>query len=297
MQGVYYSDLVRVFHYNLKFRGNIGYTKVKGVEIILDDNIWTNVAQIPPSADRTSILSTHIDGFNRILTYQSLLRQPDLHISKKLLAGPLTIKARLLYCLIVWILCPRGTNHAQCSEADLLIIYCLMKHIMIDWSMLFMETMLKARKLTQYHLPYSLLISCICEYKQVPTERELCQSTSPSNEISDSSLRQMKIVQFGGGYVHKDDVPNYEDDEGTPSTYLVPRQTNDGSSSKVATRSSTSLEDHSLGLNQRLEDFFLLSTSRHEEVLRSIGEVNTRLSNLETKFDAFTHDDDTSEEF
>jgi len=107
----------------------------------------------------------------------------------------------------------------------------------------------------------------------------------------------MKIVQFGGGYVHKDDVPNYEDDEGTPSTYLVPRQTNDGSSSKVATRSSTSLEDHSLGLNQRLEDFFLLSTSRHEEVLRSIGEVNTRLSNLETKFDAFTHDDDTSEEF
>jgi len=50
-------------------------------------------------------------------------------------------------------------------------------------------------------------------------------------------------------------------------------------------------------LNQRLEDFFLISTSRHEEVLMSIGEVNTRLSNLETKFDAFTHDDDMSEEF
>jgi len=97
----YYPDLVRVFHYNLKFRGNIGYTKVKGVEIILDDDIWTNVARIPPSADRTSILSTHIDGFNRILTYQSLLRQPDLHISKKLLAGPLTIEARLLHCLTV----------------------------------------------------------------------------------------------------------------------------------------------------------------------------------------------------
>jgi len=77
MQGVYYPDLFRVFHYNLKFRGNIGYTKVKGVEIILDDDIWTNIAR-PPSAKRTSILSTHIDGFNKILTYQSLLRQPDL---------------------------------------------------------------------------------------------------------------------------------------------------------------------------------------------------------------------------
>jgi len=69
IQGVYYPDLVRVFHYNLKFRGNIGYTKVKGVEIILDDDIWTNVARIPPYIERTFILSTHIDDFNRILTY------------------------------------------------------------------------------------------------------------------------------------------------------------------------------------------------------------------------------------
>jgi len=78
MQGVYYPDLVRVFHYNLKFKGNIGYTKVKGVEIIMDDDIWTNVAQIPPSTEHTSILSTHIDGFNRILTYLSLLGQSDM---------------------------------------------------------------------------------------------------------------------------------------------------------------------------------------------------------------------------
>ena len=39
MKGVYYPNLVHVFHYNLKFRGDIGYTKVKGVEIILDDDI------------------------------------------------------------------------------------------------------------------------------------------------------------------------------------------------------------------------------------------------------------------
>ena len=49
-----------------------------------------------------------------------------------------------------------------------------------------------------------------------------------------------------------------------------------------------------------LKPFFLLSTSCHEEVLRSIGEVNTRISNLETIFDEFTHtndDDDMSAEF
>jgi len=112
----------------------------------------------------------------------------------------------------------------------------------------------------------------------------------------------MKIVPFGGGYVHKDDVPNYEDDGGTPSPDPIPPLTNVGSSSNVAIGSSTSLEDYILDLNQRLEDFFLLSISRHEEVLISIGEVNTRISNLETRFDEFTNtnnddDDDMSAEF
>jgi len=44
MQGTYYPDLVRAFYYNYKFRDGVGFTKVKGVDIILDDDIWENVA-------------------------------------------------------------------------------------------------------------------------------------------------------------------------------------------------------------------------------------------------------------
>ena len=47
MQGTCYPDLVCAFYYNYKFREGVGFTKVKGVDIIMDDDIWENVAQFP----------------------------------------------------------------------------------------------------------------------------------------------------------------------------------------------------------------------------------------------------------
>jgi len=61
------------------------------------------------------------------------------------------------------------------------------------------------------------------------------------------------------------------------------------------------LEDNILSMNKRLEELFLLSNSRHEEVFGLIRGIDTRISNLENRFDEeFTHakeDDDMSAKF
>ncbi|KOM51344.1 hypothetical protein LR48_Vigan09g000300 [Vigna angularis] len=51
MQGKFYSDLVRVFYFNLKVRDGVYSTRVKGVDIVLDDDIWTTMAQIQLNED------------------------------------------------------------------------------------------------------------------------------------------------------------------------------------------------------------------------------------------------------
>jgi len=109
----------------------VGFTKVKGVDIILDDDIWENVAQFLIHDGTSPILTTGIEGFNRIFAYRSFLRRPDQEIGRQLLAGPLKVDEYLLHYLIVWILCPCGTNNAQCSEADLMIINDMLNHIPI----------------------------------------------------------------------------------------------------------------------------------------------------------------------
>jgi len=147
MHGTYYPDLVRSFYFNYKFKDGVGFTKVKGVDIILDDDIWENVAQFPIDDGTSPILTAGIEGFNRIFAYRSFMRRPNQEIGRQLLAGPLKVDERLLHYLIVWILCPRGTNDAQCSEAYLMIIYAMLNHIPIHWPSIILYTMLKAKRL------------------------------------------------------------------------------------------------------------------------------------------------------
>ncbi|KOM57640.1 hypothetical protein LR48_Vigan11g067300 [Vigna angularis] len=45
-KGCIYPDLIRVFYFNLRYGDGIISTKVKSVRIILDDDVWTNVAQL-----------------------------------------------------------------------------------------------------------------------------------------------------------------------------------------------------------------------------------------------------------
>jgi len=117
------------------------------VDIILDDYIWENVAKFPIHYDTSPILTVGIEGFNIIFAYRSFHWKPNEEIGKKLLTGHLKVDERLLHYLIVWILCPRGTNHAQCSEADLIIIYALLNYILINWPSVILDIMLRAKRI------------------------------------------------------------------------------------------------------------------------------------------------------
>jgi len=145
MQGKYYTDLVWVFYYNLRIRDEVVYSRVKGVDIIIDNDIWENVAKFPIN-DATESILNGITGFNRILIYHSFLHNLAQDVGRQLLVGGLKMDERLIHYLIVWILCPRGTNHAQCSEADLLIMYGILNRVPIKWSSLILDIMLKAKR-------------------------------------------------------------------------------------------------------------------------------------------------------
>ena len=80
-------------------------------------------------------------------------------------------------------------------------------------------------------------------------------------------------------------------------TDLIPSTApNVGSSSGAET--SFSLEDNIVNMNKWLEELFLLSNSRYEEVVGLIRGIDTRISHLKHKFnEEFTHDDDMNAKF
>ncbi|KOM50440.1 hypothetical protein LR48_Vigan08g126700 [Vigna angularis] len=80
-KGCIYPDLIRVFYFNMRYRDGIITTKVKGVPIILDDDIWTNVAKLTLWDDAVKI-HLGVPDFNRLLAFQSFLRHPEQQINQ-----------------------------------------------------------------------------------------------------------------------------------------------------------------------------------------------------------------------
>ncbi|KOM37964.1 hypothetical protein LR48_Vigan03g134600 [Vigna angularis] len=248
-KGCIYPDLIRVFYFNLRYRDGIISTKVKGVRIILDDDVWTNVAQLPIWDDAVKV-HLGLEDFNRMMTFQSFLRHPERQTNRRqLLVGGFEVEERMIHYLIVWILCPRATNHAQCSEQDLLLLYGILNHIHIDWPALIADTMVKAKKSHSYQLPYALLISRILEFKGVPVEGELVQNIEAvGSEIGDTTFRQMRFITRGRVLIHKDDDHPDVDEDDDPVSAAAP---SDAGPSNIPSSSSTSMEEHSTRLSKQ----------------------------------------------
>ncbi|XP_014499242.1 uncharacterized protein LOC106760301 [Vigna radiata var. radiata] len=64
-------------------RDGIFYTRVKGADIVLDNDIWINVAKVPV-LENSPIVPSDFAHFNKIMVYQSFLRNPRQHNARLL---------------------------------------------------------------------------------------------------------------------------------------------------------------------------------------------------------------------
>ncbi|WVZ13167.1 hypothetical protein V8G54_017697 [Vigna mungo] len=148
------------------------------------------------------------------MVFRLFPKNPEVQVNRKqLLVGGLKSNERLIPYLIVWLLCPCASNHAQCYEVDLMIIFGILNEIKIHWLSLICDTMMKVKRYTHYPLPYALLVSRICEYKGVDVSTEAFHNTHPKNKIGSSALPHMGFILQGNTYIHRDDVGNLEEED------------------------------------------------------------------------------------
>ncbi|KOM58413.1 hypothetical protein LR48_Vigan11g144700 [Vigna angularis] len=292
LRGRYYSDLVRIFYFNLKVRDGFFQTRVKGVDIVLDNDIWTNVAKVPV-LEHSQLVPNDFAQFNKIMVYQSFLRNPRQHNARLFVAGGLKMEERLLHYLIVWLLCPRGSNHAQCSETDLIIMYGILQSIPLNWPLLIQTIMFKAKRLDAAPLPYPLLVSQICEYKGVDVTNEHHETVLPGHKVRDNSLRQMGFIKQGLSYIHLEDALGGQENEDEAADIPMPDPTHAAGPSQV--HEEYSLESLSRQMTEmaRLQNEMMnIQNTRHEEICTHLTNLDTRISGLERHFNS-----DASDEF
>ncbi|WVY90732.1 hypothetical protein V8G54_036246 [Vigna mungo] len=264
LRGRYYPDLVRVFYFNLKVRDGIFSTRVKSVVIVLDNDIWTNVAKVPV-LENSQIVPSDFANFNKILVFQSFLCNPRQHNACLYLAGGLKMEERLLHYLI---------------------------SIPLNWPHLLQTIMFKAKRLDVAPLPYPLLVSQICEYKGVDVSNEHYETVLPGHRIGDNSLRQMGFIKQGDSYVDPEGAAGVQVDEEEDADVHMPEPTNVAGPSRV--NEDYSLESLSRQMSEmaRLQhEMMAIQNTRHEEICTHLKSLDERISGLERHFDSNESDE------
>lgn len=120
---------------------------------------------------------------------------------------------RLVVFIILWILMPRGSNHAQATTEDLYLLKALKEDIQVDWLATIFDNMLKVTRLEFAKLPYCVFISKILIHFGVDCIGESSESYNRTRMINQSVLHMMQMQETPNGWVFKNEAA--EDDNET----------------------------------------------------------------------------------
>jgi len=93
--------------------------------------------------------------------------------------------------VVIKIIMRRGRNHETLNEGDLVVMYCIQNGLIVDWTYTIHDHMLKAKRLTDFKLPYVVLISKLIEHFGVDVEGELKESIGLLNHVSTLNMHKM----------------------------------------------------------------------------------------------------------
>jgi len=109
MKGTIYVDLVKVFYVNAHIEDGLLVSRIKGVDIVLDNNVWSSIARfkLGGSTPHMGML-----GVSKLEVYQSCLHFSNAPRDYTLFKAD----DRVLTFILAWILVPRKRNHAHQRE-------------------------------------------------------------------------------------------------------------------------------------------------------------------------------------
>jgi len=172
--------------------------------MVITSVVWSDVTGLKSSGLRINRGNLGVvEEFNKIQFYEGCLKNPHSKV-RSFFVGGLKLDERLVAFIVSWILTPRGSNHSTLSEEYLILIYCIMNKVKINWIHTIKKHMQKAMRLCDFHYPCAILISKFLHYFEVNIEGELAEVIKPCSEINSGSLSKMGFTKIGGRWMSKD---------------------------------------------------------------------------------------------
>jgi len=159
----------------------------------INDEVWLAVAGLRNDGVIVSKgNTTDLGEFNKVQFYKSCLRNQDT-TARTFSTGGLAVAPRILTYIVIWLVTPRGFNHAVLTEEDLILTHCLMSKTQLNWVNVIRDNIFKIKKKPEYRIPYVVLISSFIEYYEIDVEEEVVKEVKALNEISTATLNKIGL--------------------------------------------------------------------------------------------------------
>ena len=166
-----YSELVKAFYSNLEIQESTLISEVYGIKMVIDQSLFYDLTQL--SSDGVPFEGALDDDWKfdfSMHNARQLVGTNQADMTRRLLAGSLALKSRILHYLIIRILLPRSSNLAQVYE-DLIVMWAFHIGRQIDWAHLVWYRMHKALRLNA-PLPYPHLVTLFLQHFNIPLDSE-----------------------------------------------------------------------------------------------------------------------------
>jgi len=145
-----------------------------------------------------------MDEFNKVQYFNQCVRNQGEQ-TQNFHVGRLRAEERSLTMVVTKIIMPRGSNHATLNEGDLVVMYCIQNGVMVDWTYIICDHMMKVKRLTDFKLPYVVLISKFIKHFGIDVEGELEESTGLLNHVSTVNMHKMGFTKIGNTWLVEGD--------------------------------------------------------------------------------------------
>ncbi|KOM34772.1 hypothetical protein LR48_Vigan02g092200 [Vigna angularis] len=180
MKGHYYPDLVKVFYTNLRVVNGVIHSRVKGVNITIDDNVWSD------------IIGLNAEGRYRV--------------DKQYLHDGLNKEEKMIAYVLTWLLLLGRLNEDRMSTKDVFLLNAIKTRIPTNRVVVLKHHMIAVGDYYAHKLPYGVFISKVLEIQGVDVSEEerriVCKR---SEEIGIPSLSSIGLKKTLNGWFFIDE--------------------------------------------------------------------------------------------
>ncbi|KOM57538.1 hypothetical protein LR48_Vigan11g057100 [Vigna angularis] len=169
MTGDCYPDLVQVFYHNLKVVDGVMYSRGKGVDIKIDDEIWLSFTGLKAEGFMSHERNSELNQWtNKKKIYKEYLRSPTrLKVYKPYLLDGLKMEENMCAFVLTWVILPGRCLRDRLTTADLLLVHAIKTRIPTNWVVVMSEHMIEIASSHGHILPYGVFINRVLKHHQV----------------------------------------------------------------------------------------------------------------------------------